>query len=66
MTGRTRIHLDEVEKLGAFLELEVVLAEGEARSAGEAEARELLAALEIEPAQLEPRGYIDLLEDGNR
>jgi len=29
MAGRTRIHLDRVEGLGEFLELEVVLAEHE-------------------------------------
>ena len=32
--GRTRVHLDEVRGLGAFLELEVEMAEGEPGSAG--------------------------------
>lgn len=62
MAGRTRIHLDEVEALGAFLELEVVLREGEERAVGEAEAKQLLADLEIATSELEARGYIDLLE----
>ncbi len=39
--GRTRVHLDEVQDLGAFLELEVVLAEGEPVSIGVDEAHPL-------------------------
>ena len=41
MVGRTRIHVDEVEGLGDFLELEVVLADEESKEAGLAVAREL-------------------------
>ena len=40
-SGQTRIHLDDVEGLGAFLELEVVLADGQAETEGEAVARRL-------------------------
>ena len=61
MAGRTRIHLDEVESLGHFLELEVVLAEGEPAAAGVAVAHALLRGLEIDPHQLVEGAYVDLL-----
>lgn len=61
LCGRTRIHLDEVEGLGHFLELEVVLTAGEDPAAGEAEARALMARLEIEPGDLVRGAYLDLL-----
>lgn len=61
MAGRTRIHLDRVEGLGEFLELEVVLRDGESVEAGMAEARELLASLRITPQQLVSGAYLDLL-----
>jgi len=60
LAGRTRIHLDRVDALGDFLELEVVLAEGEDAAAGEAEARQLLRRLGIEDADLVSGAYIDL------
>lgn len=63
MAGRTRIHLDEVEGLGHFLELEVVLSEGDSHADGEAEARNLMTALEITDADLVDRAYVDLLAD---
>ncbi len=62
--GRTRIHLDEVEGLGSFIELEVVLREGEDARTGEAEAQTLMARLEIEPGDLVQEAYIDLVERG--
>jgi predicted adenylyl cyclase CyaB len=62
LVGRARIHLDEVRGLGAFLEIEVMLAEGEPAAHGEREARALLAVLEVPDAALEARAYIDLLE----
>ena len=61
LVGRSRVHLDRVEGLGAFLELEVVLQPDEATEAGQAEARRLLAALGIAPAQLVEGAYVDLL-----
>lgn len=61
LVGRTRVHLDEVAGLGDFLELEVVLAEGEDAAAGRAEADRLLAALGIAPDDLVAGAYIDLL-----
>jgi predicted adenylyl cyclase CyaB len=61
LAGRTRIHLDRVEQLGEFLELEVVMADGEPAESGVAVARDLLAKLGIEPGQLIDRAYVDLL-----
>lgn len=61
LAGRTRIHLDRVEGLGDFLELEVVLADGEDPQQGVAEARRLLAVLGIDDADLIDRAYVDLL-----
>ncbi len=61
--GRTRIHFDQVEGLGSFIELEVVLAPGEDPAEGEKEARRLASELGIDPADLLERAYVDLLED---
>lgn len=62
LAGRTRIHLDRVESLGYFLELEVVLAESEGVETGMAEARELMARLDLSLTDLVSTAYIDLLE----
>jgi len=61
LKGRTRIHLDRVENLGDFLELEVVLRDGEGREEGEAISRDLMERLEVLPDQLIEEAYIDLL-----
>lgn len=61
LTGRTRIHLDEVKDLGHFLELEVVLEEGESADLGIEEAHSLMAKLGVEPSQLVEDAYVDLL-----
>ena len=64
--GRTRIHLDEVRGLGSFMEIEVVLEDGEATAEGERVAEALLAELEIPAAALLAPAYIDLLERAGR
>src|SRR5260370_21769800 len=61
LLGRTRVHLDEVEGLGHFLELEVVLDDGESAEVGVREARELMETLYIKPHQLIDEAYVDLL-----
>ena len=61
MCGRTRIHLDEVENLGWFMELEVVLAQGELPEKGETEAHRLMASLDISQEDLVEGAYLDLL-----
>jgi predicted adenylyl cyclase CyaB len=62
LAGPTRIHLDEVEGLGAFLELEVVLADGQPEAEGEAIARRLLCDLGVRDEDRVAAAYIDLLE----
>jgi len=66
LAGRTRIHLDRVEGLGEFVELEVVLGEDEPVEAGVAEARALMGLLGIEPVQLVEGAYVDLLRAAAR
>jgi len=48
MLGRTRIHLDAVVGLGEFLELEVVLRDGDDERVGEHEAEEILQGLGVD------------------
>jgi predicted adenylyl cyclase CyaB len=60
--GQTRIHLDEVEHLGTFLELEVVLGPGQGEHEGAMIAAELMAQLGIKKGDLIEVAYIDLLE----
>jgi len=62
LVGRTRVHLDEVRDLGDFLELEVVLEDGEELSAGVEEAHRLLRVFGIPNDALVPEAYVDLLE----
>lgn len=59
--GRTRIHLDHVEGLGDFLELETVLADNEQPEQAEQEAKRLMCELGIKEADLIEGGYVDLL-----
>lgn len=60
LAGRTRIHLDRVEGLGEFLELEVVLEDGEEPQTGKAIAHDLMDKLGIQPYQLIEGAYVDL------
>jgi predicted adenylyl cyclase CyaB len=59
--GRTRVHLDRVEGLGDFLELEVVLTESEPSDLGVGEAQDLMQKLGIGESQLIEAAYVDLL-----
>jgi predicted adenylyl cyclase CyaB len=60
LAGQTRIHLDEVEGLGEFLELEVVLAEGQSVAEGQRIAEELMERLGIRAEDLVEGAYLDL------
>ncbi len=63
LVGATRIHLDDVEDLGHFVELEVVLTPEQTIDEGQAIAEDLMRRLSIEPAQLVTCAYVDLLAD---
>ena len=63
LIGRTRVHLDRVEGLGEFLELEVVLRDDEAAESGVEEAQALLKQLGVQPTQLIAGAYLDLLHN---
>jgi predicted adenylyl cyclase CyaB len=60
-SGATRIHLDEVEGLGHFMELEVVMREGQADAEGAATAEALMGALGLAEAPRLATAYVDLL-----
>jgi predicted adenylyl cyclase CyaB len=60
LVDRTRVHLDVVEGLGCFVELEVVLAHGESPQSGEIVARDLMSMLGIGRSQWVEGAYLDL------
>jgi len=62
LVGQTRVHLDDVEGLGQFMELEVVLREGQGDAEGQAIAEGLMASLGVERGDLLEGAYMDLLE----
>ncbi len=61
LVGQTRIHIDQVEKLGNFLEIEVVLKPGQSDSDGRQIADYLMREFGITPDQLMSEAYVDLL-----
>ncbi len=59
--NQTRVHLDRVDDLGTFMELEVVLDECDSPQLGESIAREIMAHLNVDRSQLVSGAYFDLL-----
>ena len=57
----TRVHLDCVEGLGNFVELEVVLDPGQSAAEGARRAEQIMADLDIKQGDLVPQAYIDLV-----
>ena len=62
MVGQTRIHLDEVEGLGHFMELEVVMEAGQSEAEGQSIAENLMRRLGVREDALLEGAYMDLLE----
>jgi adenylate cyclase class IV len=66
IVGATRIHLDRVEGLGDFMELEVVLQDGQSDAEGATTAQSLMHALGLADAERLAGAYLDLLAAGRR
>jgi len=60
--GQTRVHLDQVDNLGQFIELEVVLKPEEEQGHGIAIANRLIRDLGIDESDLVNSAYVDLLD----
>ena len=61
IAGQTRIHLDEVEGLGAYMELEVVLKPEQTFEEGSRIASDLMRELGVKESELVPCAYSDLM-----
>ena len=64
LVGQTRVHLDEVEGLGQFMELEVVLHPEQTDAEGQAIAEDLMTRLGVREDDLLKGAYMDLIEAG--
>jgi predicted adenylyl cyclase CyaB len=64
LVGNTRIHLDDVEGLGQFLELEMVLSGRQSPRAGRRVAERLMNRLGISKKSLLDGAYLDLILRG--
>jgi predicted adenylyl cyclase CyaB len=60
LCGATRIHLDEVEELGDFVELEVVLCDTDTVETGLRIAEDLMVQLDIKKDDLLEGAYVDM------
>src|SRR5262249_54968281 len=61
LVGQTRVHIDEVDGLGSFLELEVMLRPGQSDAEGRRIAEDLLEEFGVGASQLVGEAYVDLL-----
>jgi len=64
IVGQTRVHLDDVDRLGAFVELETVVADGD-RAAAEAAHAAVVAVLGLERFAPVAGSYADLMLESN-
>jgi len=61
LSGNTRIHLDEVENLGNFVEIEVVWGKDEPSGSGQATALKIMQRLGIREEDLVYGAYVDMV-----
>ena len=66
MVGQTRVHLDDVQGLGPFMELEVVMRPDQPDAEGQAIAQDLMRKLGVTPGDLLDGAYMDLIEERER
>ena len=66
IVGQTRIHVDNVEGLGHFMELEVVMREEQDDAEGQAIAEDLMRRLGVREDALIEGAYMDLIESNIR
>lgn len=59
--GSTRIHIDDVEGLGNFVELEVVLDDSDSVEAGQRIAEEMMKQLDVKERDLLTGAYVDMI-----
>ncbi|MBN2296266.1 MAG: class IV adenylate cyclase [Pirellulales bacterium] len=59
--NNVRIHLDRVTSLGEFLEFEAVIGPSDDETAAYEQVEELMRRFDIEPADLLPNSYADML-----
>ncbi|HKJ39571.1 MAG TPA: class IV adenylate cyclase [Anaerolineales bacterium] len=62
LVGQTRVHLDDVDGLGYFMELEVVMRDEQSDAEGQEIAEGLMASLGVERSDLLEGAYMDMLE----
>jgi predicted adenylyl cyclase CyaB len=63
LVGQTRVHLDDVEGLGHFMELEVVMRADQSDAEGQAIAEDLMRKLGVQKSDLLEGAYMDLIEN---
>ena len=61
LVGQTRLHFDEVDKLGEFIEIEVCLKKNQSRSSGQRIAEQLMRVLSRNKKDLIKNAYAELL-----
>ncbi|KAL3842991.1 hypothetical protein ACJMK2_020959 [Sinanodonta woodiana] len=61
IVGQTRVHVDTVDGLGNFMELEVVLEDGQSVEEGQYMAEDLMSKLGVKTADLVSVSYMDLI-----
>ena len=66
LVGQTRVHLDDVHGLGHFMELEVVMREGQSDAEGQAIAEELMEQLGVAKEDLLEGAYMDMMDSRNQ